>query len=647
MKKLLLKRASTATTKQHLWKQHSPFSTASSQGKRFIYPLTTTFPPLRHYDFLTQPSSTVLSSLQRQQRNYSNNENSNNQQQDQQEQGGQKSSSFFRKTLKWTFGFILANAVAAGAIIKYYELDKLVPRDLFQEQEGKESLLTSNAHDYRKFGETYVRFIRSAYTVAWICADYVLSLRGLEGAEKEIKRKEVHARSAERLVEAFLKNGGIYIKAGQTIASMNHILPVEYTSAFARCQDQCKTLPYADIVQVFLDEFNYPPEHFFSEFEQQPLAAASLAQVHRAKLKTGEEVAVKVQFPGIRGRLVDDVWTIAFFVNIVTKVFPDFKFKWLLDEFEETLPKELDFVHEANNNERTANNFKHRNDVATPRIHWNLTSHKVLTMEFIHGYKINDLQGLQKLGFSPVDVSRIMSEVFGEQVFRFGFVHCDPHPGNILVRKRNGTNHPELVLLDHGLYREITDDFRMDYCQLWKAVVTMDEPNIIYYAGRLGAQDAYQLFAMMLTSREWDQSNKGLQKEMTEEEKLRLKRMTFENIGGIVEVLNNVPRQMLLLFKMNDLLRSVQYDLKVPLVYFAIMARIAQQGLNEYALKTAHGANKIITYFRGVYAATKLDIQMSYFTTVLYVLMFMNQKLGWNPVKNNLTMNKMKMLFEK
>lgn len=150
--------------------------------------------------------------------------------------------------------------------------------------------------------------------------------------------------------------------------------------------------------------------------------------MHHGRLKDGSEVAVKVQYPYVRGRLVDDVWTIAFFTNVVAKMFPEFKFKWLLDEFEENLPRELDFIKEAQNNERTAKNFAHRNDVSTPKIKWDLTTKHVLTMEFIHGCKINDLPALKRMNLSAVEVSRILSEVFSEQVFRFGFVHCDPHP---------------------------------------------------------------------------------------------------------------------------------------------------------------------------------------------------------------------------
>jgi len=217
---------------------------------------------------------------------------------------------------------------------------------------------------------------------------------------------------------------------------------------------------------------------------------------------------------------------------------------------------------------------------------------------------------------------------------------------DILVRSR--PSGPELVLLDHGLYREISGEFRMDYCNLWKSVVMMEEENIIHYATKLGASEAYQLFASMLTSREWDKNtNLAMQQDMSEDEKLKLKRLTFDNLGGIAEVLNNVPRQMLLLFKCNDLLRSVQYDLKVPIVYFSTMAKIAQQGINQYNLSiTKSNLEYASSIFKNAAHSIKLNLQLQAYSSFLYFMLFMKQQFNIDVIKSNLLMNKMKIIYE-
>ena len=217
-----------------------------------------------------------------------------------------------------------------------------------------------------------------------------------------------------------------------------------------------------------------------------------------------------------------DLKTIETIVKMVSWLFPAFDFEWILPEFEENLLKELDFRIERKNSERADKFFADNNTkgVYIPKVHKELSSKRILVMEFIDGIKVTNIDGLKKLGLDPKEVTHKIIDLFSDQIFIhgnfnfqskyknyfsyfkyiiffLGFVHCDPHPGNILVRKKEDS--PEIVLLDHGLYRELDDNFRLNYCNLWKAIVLHDKENIEKYSKLLGAGEFSGLFSVMLT----------------------------------------------------------------------------------------------------------------------------------------------------
>lgn len=192
--------------------------------------------------------------------------------------------------------------------------------------------------------------------------------------------------------------------------------------------------------------------------------------------------------------------------HLVKAVFPKFDYVWLATETEDNLPKELNFLVEAANAERQSAAFAYRNDVVCPSIKHEFSSPRVLVMSFEEGVYINKKASIEAMGLQPADVARIVSEVFAEQIFLNGFVHCDPHPANVLVRAipgRGGKPQPQLVLLDHGLYRDISR-IRLDYAHLWRAILNADVKGMERYAGRLNAGPLYPLLASMLTTRTWD-----------------------------------------------------------------------------------------------------------------------------------------------
>lgn len=165
---------------------------------------------------------------------------------------------------------------------------------------------------------------------------------------------------------------------------------------------------------------------------------------------SGEKVAVKVQHPYVKGNSIVDMKTMEYLCKIMSWVFPDFKMQWLVDETKKNLPQELNFLHEGENAEKAAAMFKNYKWLKVPRIHWRLSTERVLTMDFLEGGQVNDLDYIKSNKIDTFEVAHKIGQLYSNMIFTNGFVHSDPHPGNILVKK---TSHGvDIILLDHGLY---------------------------------------------------------------------------------------------------------------------------------------------------------------------------------------------------
>jgi ubiquinone biosynthesis protein len=197
-------------------------------------------------------------------------------------------------------------------------------------------------------------------------------------------------------------------------------------------------------------ELRQRPEDVFARIERNPIASASIAQVHRAWLPDGREVAVKVQYPGIAGIMTTDLAILQYIVREVARFVPDVQLQPILDHLHETLPLELDFRREACAVTALRAALQHRLDVLVPQVIPELSTGCLLVSEFVEGIKITDAAALSGAGISPTEVARLLNDVYAEQIFRLGWLHADPHPGNLSVQSAAGKG-PRLVLLDHGL----------------------------------------------------------------------------------------------------------------------------------------------------------------------------------------------------
>jgi hypothetical protein len=252
--------------------------------------------------------------------------------------------------------------------------------------------------------------------------------------------EDLHERSAERLHALCVANGGLYVKLGQHIAQLDYIVPRAYTLALSRLFQHSTPSSTDDIIRIVEEETGRPLHETFAHFEPLPIASASLAQVHVAvEHGSGRKLAVKVQHPRLREACASDIAAVRLAVDAAAWLFPgDFRLRWVVDELAPHLPLELDFCNEAKNLRQCAEFIKKSNDlssrVALPEILTHLSSHRVLTMTFEDGCSITDTAALHRMGISPLSVTNLLSETFCSLIFEGGFCHCDPHPGNVLVR---------------------------------------------------------------------------------------------------------------------------------------------------------------------------------------------------------------------
>lgn len=448
-----------------------------------------------------------------------------------------------------------------------------------------------------------LRLLRDSLTAATIAFDYEYSMWGLKEGTTEWSRAkhEVHNRCAQRVQELCFRNGGIYIKLGQYISQLDYIVPQEYVQLMrASLLKRCPVSSYDQVRKVCIQELGGPPEEIFEEFDPTPLASASIAQVHSARTHDGKRVAVKVQHTHLTDTAVADIATVDLIVKCLHWCFPAFDYRWLVDEIRENAPKELDFLFEARNSEKCLDNFRrlspHIADfVYAPKVYWNLSTSRLLTMEFMEGAEISDVSTIQEFGIYPHHVSQLVTEAFAEMIFKHGFVHCDPHAANMMVRplpsKRwniFGRRKPQLILLDHGLYRELDFATRTNYAALWKALVFADVDAIKENSVKLGAgEDLYVLFAGILTMRPWNRvinpSVDHLVFEGTNDDRSELQMYASLYFPQISELLRRLPRVILLLLKTNDCLRAVNHMLiKEPSVEtFFIIGRVASEAVAE------------------------------------------------------------------
>ncbi|KAM0730151.1 AarF domain-containing kinase 1 [Formica fusca] len=427
---------------------------------------------------------------------------------------------------------------------------------------GTLASLRANEYDIGAIG--IVRLSRAALAVLDIGHYYRKELYNskLDKTSSEYLqlKSDVHKYGAQRLLELCCANKGVYIKVGQHVGALDYLLPQEYVRTLRVLHSSAPQSSFKDILTVIKEDFKKDPYQIFQSIDPEPLGTASLAQVHKAVLRDGDVVAVKVQHRAVKSNSYVDIKTMSALVKITSLVFPDFKFDWLVDETKRNIPQELDFTREGKNAEKVQKLFGDYRWLRVPKIYWDVSSSRVLTMEFLDGGQVNDLEYMRAHQLNPYEVTSKLGRLYSHMIFIEGFVHSDPHPGNILVRNRD--SQAEIVLLDHGLYANLSDQFRWDYSKLWLAILDGDRVAMKEQCARLGVVDYYGLLSCMVSGRTWDTIISGVRKTRYNiHEKEEFQQHIPNLLPQISTVLDRVNRQMLLILKTNDLMRGIEYSL--------------------------------------------------------------------------------------
>ena len=279
----------------------------------------------------------------------------------------------------------------------------------------------------------------------------LIMFRGREGSVNKTARLE---QQAVWLRKSLIGLGPTFIKIGQTLGTRADLLPLAYVKELATLQDNVPAFPTAEAFARIEAELGKTLSECYAEIDNEPIASASLGQVYRARLFSGEEVAVKVQRPDLERIISFDVAILYRLIKLMNRFFPkaneNADWEGMLREFHATVFEEMDYVKEGRNADRFRYNFKTWQAVRVPKIYWSHTSTKVLTLEFIRGTKVVDIEGLRARRISPVRVNRLLVRTYLKQLLEDGFFHADPHPGNLLVMDSG-----HLAFFDFGMVGRI------------------------------------------------------------------------------------------------------------------------------------------------------------------------------------------------
>jgi aarF domain-containing kinase len=435
-----------------------------------------------------------------------------------------------------------------------------------------------------------------------------------------------HKRCAQRTLVAMEKNGSIFIKLGQHLSSLNYLLPVEWCETFIPLQDKCPVSGYSSIQAMVLEDTGKSLDDYFEEFDRRPIGTASLAQVHMATLKeTGERVAVKVQHPSLDEWAKLDLALTRFSFSTLKRFFPEYDMTWLSEEMEVSLPKELDFREEGKNAKRAKEYFSHIPELPLiiPEVHW--AQRRILVMECVAGHRLDDLEFLDSNGIDRDEVSAALSRIFNEMIFGTGApLHCDPHGGNLAIKHNPDKRKPrnfDVVLYDHGLYRDIPMDLRRAYAHLWLAVLDVDEKAMRKYAYEVAGvnDDEFPLFASAITGRDYRVVTSSVAKQRDDTEKQAIS-------DALVQMLGKVPRVILLILKTNDLTRSLDENLQTrqgPIRTFMILAQYAARAVFEEQLDGIKGSvlwpGNLLKYGFALTAYAKVAVKLRVYEVYLSV----------------------------
>ncbi|KAJ4490481.1 ABC1 family-domain-containing protein [Lentinula aciculospora] len=515
------------------------------------------------------------------------------------------------------------------------------------------------------------RNLRTLHTCVMITLDYKLNFT----EEKSELIPELHERVADRMYNLFTSNGGLYIKIGQAIGANAGLLPKPMQEKFSRLFDDAPQIPYSEVLRVFKSEFSRPPsgpDGVFEIFEEQAIASASIAQVHKAKLwplpgdTEDKWVAVKIQKPDVAKQMNWDLGVYRLVMYMFEKWAFDLPVYFVVDFVSDHLRRELDFRLESENAKQTAkfvaSEPRLTNKVHIPKVYDEFTTKRVMTAEWISGVRLSDRTGVRLLmgennnpivtqatvpssvntpeETSPVSFSfptkplkggvqsmmQTMVELFSAQMFSWGSVNCDPHPGNFILRPNpQNPTVPQLVLLDHGLYVRVDEEFRRDWALLWKGLLTGEFKSVEQTTKKwgMGLPDMFASVALArpvrLTRKDRKAEVERVTRELEEymnlsqyEQSLRMK----AKLRQFLTDTNRMPKALIFLLRNMRIVQGNNQSFGAPVNRVKIIGLWASNSLTRLSNLTV--GQRVREYVNDiVFRSVILSLDLAFWTTRL------------------------------
>lgn len=418
---------------------------------------------------------------------------------------------------------------------------------------------------------------------------YVLLRIGFDYKFKFNEKHDIaalHEVNADRLFNLLNDNKGLYIKLGQNIANQAAIFPKAFQEKFSKLYDSASQDPWEKVDGILKEELGPDYQDQFNYIEKTPIASASIAQVHKGELKTGEKVAIKVQHYYIARQIDADLMTYKLFTKIYEYFF-EIPVSFSSNYIAEHMKEEVDFNKELDNGNRVTkliadDDFLY-NKIHVPKNYSNLSTKRVLTAEWCEGVPLIFYDKL-KDQFSTKKIMKYYLELFSKMIFQWGFVHSDPHPGNLLVRNNKSTGIQELVLLDHGLYVEFSESLRHEYCTLWKSLFELNDKELKRIAINWGiGSEQSDMFASFSLLKPYHKTKENLGK-MSNFERQEFMKENFKNFFKNTE---KFPLELIFLGRTMRMIQLLNQKYRAPVNRINLFTKEAVRGyyLNEPNIK--------------------------------------------------------------
>ncbi|KAL9400549.1 hypothetical protein Peur_009510 [Populus x canadensis] len=457
------------------------------------------------------------------------------------------------------------------------------------------------------WGNIYRRRVKVFSLAVLIYLDYKALQKREEFMKNNEKSEELwkraHERNAKRVRNMMIQLGGLWVKLGQYLSTRADVLPSAYISLLKQLQDSLPPRPLQEVCRTIERELGKSMKEIFLDFDENSLATASIAQVHRATLIDGPEVVVKVQHEDIKAIILEDLKDAKSIVDWIAWAEPQYNFNPMIDEWCKETPKELDFNHEAENTRTVSKNLGctdkydsdksiNQVDVLIPEVIQ--STEKVLILEYMDGIRLNDLESLEACGANKQNIVEEITRAYAHQIYVDGFFNGDPHTGNFLVSKEP-PHRP--ILLDFGFTKKISSSMKQSLAKMLLATAEGDHVALLSSFAEMGlklrldlpeqAMDVTSIFFRASTpANEASEYAKTLNEQRTRnmkvlQEKMNLSQKEVKRFNPI----DAFPGDMVIFSRVVNLLRGLSYTLNARIVYQDIMRPYAESVLQEKIAK--------------------------------------------------------------